>query len=57
MKSNLLLAAIAMSFLFSVNAQAPTPPRKEKKMLYHVVALKFKTRRHADQIKTGHHGL
>jgi hypothetical protein len=51
MKTLILMAAIALSFLSAVQAHAADAPKEGKKMLYHVVAIKFKPDAQPEQIK------
>jgi hypothetical protein len=52
MKTLMMLAAVAMSVLVSGQASAAEGGKEGKKMLYHVVALKFKADTTPEQIKT-----
>lgn len=52
MKILTLLAVVAMSMLFSPDARAAEGGKEGKRMLYHVVALKFKQDATPEQIKT-----
>jgi hypothetical protein len=51
MKTLILMAAIALSFLSAVQTHAADAPKEGKKMLYHVVAIKFKPDAKPEQIK------
>jgi hypothetical protein len=51
MKTLTLLAAVALSLLFCVQARAADAAKEGKKTLFHVVSLKFKPEATAEQIK------
>ncbi|HEY7120371.1 MAG TPA: Dabb family protein [Tepidisphaeraceae bacterium] len=51
MKTLMLLVAVALSIVLSSVARAAEPDPAGKKMLYHVVALKFKPEAKPEQIK------
>jgi hypothetical protein len=51
MKNLTLLAALVLCVVFSTNARAADGPTEGKKVLYHVVSLKFKPEAKPEQIK------
>ena len=51
MKNLTLLAALVLSIVFSTNARAADAGKDGKKVLYHVVSLKFKPDAKPEQIK------
>ena len=51
MKNLTLLAALVLSVVFAMNARAADGAKEGKKVLYHVVSLKFKPEAKPEQIK------
>ena len=51
MKNLTLLAALALSIVFATNARAAVEGKDGKRVLYHVVSLKFKPDAKPEQIK------